>query len=357
MSRKLPYIVTLVSLLGLSTACKTAGTSKLDASVSQSIEEKWSYSVDLTKEIFFVFDAGIGDSLKATKTKVDTVEVGAKVNPVLSIGGVTLLRLGPTIEIKNLYERKLLNEIQLVREKDVAGTGDGQGLFVDANTVAADRLVNCKAQKVITEGASYAKTQGGAINFVGLGLSLNKETNIKMSASTDYVMSRGFYRLKTNMAVNDLLQLCSDIARSDVALQNLDTINETIALNFDNEARLMGLADDVARGKKVNNFQFHNIKYDYRIRARESGKIFFEVFPDTKYADPKLDIEVDYSAYGNVPQIDNIIQKCVSNCQNYKDDSGKHGLHGYGEKATVAQSQQYLNMISAIFAARALGIK
>lgn len=351
MTRFKPCAFTLISLLGLSTACGvTTQDSGLDSSVNESIEQKWNSQIDLSREQ----SPDLAGNLKATKSSVDSVEVGAKLSASFKFGTSVIFDVGGGMEWGEVFERKVFHEVVVGREKDRDGSGDGQGVFVDANTVAANRYINCKSQKVLTDNSNFGVNASGGISFMGLELGARAGTSTKMASSTDYTMDRGFYKTKANTPLSRIFELCGDIAKSDVALQNINHINEVIKLNFNAGEDLEKLAREVAKGKKVNNFKFHNIKYDFKILRKEQDKITFEIFPDTHYADPKLESVVFYHHDQNRIVVDRVEQKCVSNCQNYHDAEKKHGLKGHGEHATKAQSEKYIKLISTIFAATAL---
>lgn len=353
MRKPLKYAISLVALLGLNVSCGTSANSNLNASVNQTIEQKYSSKIDLSREQ----SPTLADNLNASRSRLDSTDIGSKINPSLKIGGYTIFSFGPQMEFKEVFERKVLTEVVIGRAKDTNGEGDGEGVFIDQNTVAAKRFINCKSQKVISDASSKLTTSSSGPSFLGLSLKKDKNTGKYVTASTDYTMSRGFYQLKENTSIENLLELCADIAKSDEGLKNLESINEVIQMNFDKEEELLKISDQIAEGKKVNNFLYGNQKFDFKIRARENGKIFFEVFPDTHWADPKLDIEVRYSMNGSRAQINEVIQTCKSNCQNYHDETNKHGIKSYGEKATKDLSEKQLKLLSTLFAARALNSK
>ncbi len=349
MSRNVSCAFTILGIFALAQGCGSSQDSGLNASVNQSIEQKWSSQIDLSREL----SPELADNLKASKSSLDTIEVGAKLNASFKFGQTVIFDIGGGMEWNDVFERKVLHEVVIGREKDRDGTGDGQGVFVDANTVAANRYISCKSQKVLTDSSNFGGNASGGISFMGLELGTRAGAGQKLSASTDYTMNRGFYKTKQNTSLARVFELCGDIAKSDVALQNINHINEVVRLNFNSGENLERLAKDVAAGKKVNNFQFHNLKYDFKIIRRENGKITFEIFPDTHYADPKLEATVSYHNDQTRIVVDNVEQRCVSNCQNYHDAESKHGLKSYGEHATKAQSEKYIKMISTIFTATA----
>ncbi len=340
----------LVSLLML-TACGQANDSALNASVSQSLEQKWSNDFDLSREL----SPSLADNLTATRSRHDTIEIGKKSPPTFKIGRITLFKTGPSVEFKDLFERKIMNQVIIGRERDADGSGDGNGVFLDNETIAANRYVKCVSQKVISEGSSFQQVETSGTSFLGFGLEKEKTTGQRLAASTDYVMQRGSYKTKKPLKLAQLLELCGDIAKSDVGLQQLESINEVIKLNFQNEAEVEKWANEVAQGKKVNNFKFHNAKFDFKILRRENGAIVFEIFPDTHYSDPKLEARVSYHMEGALAVMDEVKQSCVSNCQNYHDAESKHGLKSYGAHLTKAQNEGYVKLLSLIFAAKALG--
>lgn len=343
--------LSLAVLVIFASACGQSSQSGLSASVPRSIEDKWRDDVDLSKEL----SPSLADNLTASRGRLDSVEIGRKLPPTFKIFGLTLFKPGPSVEFKDLFGRSILNKIVVGRERDTDGSGDGQGVFLDANTVAANRFVKCSAQKVITEGSSFQKVETNSTSFLGLGLDKETTTGERLSASTDYVMERGSYKTKRPVSVQKLLELCGDIAKTDIALQELESINDVIQLNFKNEADIEKLADQVAQGKKVNNFSFHNAKLDFKILRRENNAIVFEIYPDTHYADPRLEARVSYHMEGNLAVIDEVRQECRSNCQNYHDAEKKHGLKSFGTHHTKAQNESYIKLLSMIFAAKALG--
>lgn len=345
--------IPLVSILGLSSACGSSQDSKLNASVNENIERKWNSQIDLSKER----SPELADNLKASKSSIDSVDVGAKLSASLKFGSSVIFDIGGGFEWNDVFERKVLNEVVIGREKDRDGTGDGEGVFINAETVAANRYVNCRSQKVLVDNSNFSLNASGGISFLGLGLNTHAGTSRKLSSSTDYTMDRGYYKTKENVSLARIFELCSDIARSDVALQNINRINEVVQMNFNAGEDLEKLAREVAQGKKVNNFKFHNIKYDFKIIRREQGKIIFEIYPDTHYADPRLEATVSYHQNGNRTVVDRVEQRCVKDCQNYHDAESKHGLKSFGEHATKGQSEKYIKLISTIFTATATNSK
>lgn len=349
MSRYTRPVLSLVGILSLTSACGASQNSSLDASVNQNIEQKWSSQIDLSKEL----NPDLADNLKASKSSLDSIEVGAKLSASFKFGQSVIFDVGGGMEWSDVFERKVLHEVVVGREKDRDGSGDGQGVFIDAQTVAANRYINCRSQKVLTDNSSFGGNASGGISFMGLELGARAGAGQKISASTDYTMNRGFYKTKQNTPLARIFELCGDIAKSDVALQNIDHINEVVRLNFNAGEDLEKLAREVANGKKVNNFKFHNIKYDFKIIRRENGRMTFEIFPDTHHADPKLEAVVSYHQDQNRTIVDKVEQRCVSNCQNYHDAESKHGLKSHGDRATKAQSEKYIKLISTIFTATA----
>ncbi|RYZ58842.1 MAG: hypothetical protein EOP07_05805 [Proteobacteria bacterium] len=353
MTKNLIVFTGLISLLGLSTACGNVTDSNLNASVNQSIEQKYASTFDLSREL----SPNLADNLNATKSSVDSVEIGAKVSAAFKFGTNVIFDIGGGMDFADIFERKVLHEVVVGREKDSNGEGDGRGVFIDQDTVAANRFVNCKTQKVITDNSKFNANVGGGMSFMGLELSSRVGTGVKMEASTDYTMNRGYYKTKTDTKLARIFELCADIAKSDVALQNINHINEVVKLNFNQGEDLENLAKKVAEGKKVNDFKFHNMKYDFQISKREAGKLTFTIFPDTHWADPKIESYVKYHNDGSRIVIEEVTQECKSNCQNYHDETNKHGIKSYGDKATKEQSERYIKLISSIFAATALNSK
>ncbi|MBC7658805.1 MAG: hypothetical protein H7249_03770 [Chitinophagaceae bacterium] len=346
-----------IGLLGTSSllaSCGTSSNSEVQSSVFQSIEDKWSGAFDLSREITLPHMA---DNLTATKSRVDTMSIGSKVNAEFSFTDYVTFTVGGGMEFGELFERKVLTEAVIGRVKDERGTQSGDGVFQDAVTVNPGVILNCKAQKVISESSNMGVNANAGISFIGMGISANASTGQKLAASTDYVMNRGYYTTKTSVKLSQIFELCQDIGKSDIALQNVDHINDVIQLNFSGANNLEKLAKDVAAGKKVNNFQYKHIKYDFQRKTKDNNQVVFTIYPDTGYADPKLESTVKYQMDGQRAVIEDVSQKCVSNCQNYIDQNGKHGLHSYGDKATKAEAESSIKVISTIFAAAVLGSK
>ncbi len=353
MKKQIVMCTGLISLLGLNAACGNVSDSNLNASVNQSIEQKYAPMFDLSREQ----SPNLADNLKATKSTVDSIEIGAKVSAAFKFGTSVIFDIGGGMDFAEVFERKVLHDVVIGREKDSNGDGDGNGVFLDQDTVAGNRYINCRSQKVITDNSKFNANVGGGIAFAGLELSSRVGTGVKMEASTDYTMNRGFYKTKTPVKLARIFELCADIGRSDVALQNINHINEIVKLNFNKGEDLEKLAKQVAEGKKVNNFKFHNMKMDFQIAKRENNRIVFTVIPDTHWADPILEVTVKYHREGDRAVIEQVAQTCKKDCQNYHDETNKHGLHSYGEKATKEQSERYIKLIATIFTATALNSK
>lgn len=346
---KLRVSSSLLALLLFDNACGTGASSNLNASVNQSIEQKWSSQIDLSKEQ----SPQLADNLNATKSTVNFVEIGSKVGASFKFGSSVIFDVGASMEFADLFERKVFHEVVIGRAKDVDGNGDGNGVFLDQDTVAGDRYVHCKSQKVITDASNYGGTVSGGISFLGLDLSTRVGSGVKMASATDYTMNRGFYRTKGPIKLARIFELCSDIAKSDVALQNINHINEIAKLNFNAGENLEELARKVAAGEKVNDFQFHNMKMDFQIDKRQQDKIIFRVHPDTHWSDPVLSVEVNYKKEGERTVFQGIKQTCLSDCQNYHDSERSHGLKRYGEDLTKEQAEKYIRLIAMIFTAEA----
>lgn len=346
--------VSLASLLGLSAiSCGAQQDSGLNASVNESIEQKYGAIFDLSRES----SPNLADNLTATKSTLDKTEIGAKVGASFKFGASVIFDIGASMNYDDIFERQVLHEVVIGREKDSDGTGDGQGVFVDANTVAANRWVNCKSQKVIADSSSFGGSASGGISFLGLELGTRVGTGRKVASSTDYTMSRGFYKTKENLPLARVFELCGDIAKSDVALQNINHINEIVKLNFAAGENLEELANKVARGEKVNNFQFHNMKMDFEILRREDNKIVYKVHPDTHWADPILEVEVNFKKEGQRVVVEGVTESCKKDCQNYHDSERKHGLKRYGEDLTKAQAEKYIRLVATLFTAKAADSK
>ncbi len=341
----------LLGALGLNASCGTNQNSGLSSSVNQTIEKKWSSQVDLSKEQ----SPALADNLKATKSSLDNSQIGAKVGASFKFGSNVIFDIGANMSFEEVFQRQILNEVTIGRAKDVDGSGDGNGVFVDKDTVAAHRYISCKSEKVISENSSYGAGVSGGINFLGLGMQTNASTGRKLASSTDYTMDRGFYYTKTNMPLAQVFELCGDIAKSDVALQNIDHINDIVNLNFDQGANLEDIARKIANGKKVNNFQFHNMKLDMQIKERKSDSIVFTVIPDTYWSDPIILAEVKYSKVGDRIAVQSVIQTCTKDCQNYHDSAKNHGLKPQPSSLTKDQAEKYIKLLATIFTATAVG--
>lgn len=355
MIQKAPLVqISFISILGLSAAsCGVQNSSKLDASVNQSIEAKYASQFDLSKEA----SPELADNLTASKSTLDKTEIGAKVGASFKFGSTVVFDIGAGMNYEDVFQRQVLHEVVIGREKDRDGSGDGQGVFVDSETVAANRWVNCKSQKVIADSSDFGASASGGISFFGLELGTRVGTGRKIASSTDYTMNRGYYKTKENLPLARVFELCGDIAKSDVALQNINHINEIVKLNFNAGENLEELANKVARGEKVNNFQFHNMKMDFEISQREANRIVYKVHPDTHWADPVLEVAVTYKKDGQRAVIESIDQLCKSDCQNYHDSERKHGLKRYGEHLTKAQAEKYIRLVATIFTAKAVDSK
>lgn len=346
--------VSLASLLGLTAAsCGVQQGSNLNASVNESIDQKYASLFDLSTEQ----SPDLADNLTATKSTLDKTEIGAKVGASFQFGTSVIFDIGANMSYEDVFQRQVLHEVIIGREKDKDGSGDGNGVFIDADTVAANRWVHCKSQKVISDSSDFGASASGGITFLGLGLSTRVGTGKKIASSTDYTMNRGYYKTKENMPLARVFELCGDIAKSDVALQNINHINEIVNLNFEAGENLEELANKVARGEKVNNFQFHNMKMDFEIQGREANKIIYKVHPDTHWADPVLEVAVTYKKDGQRATIESVTETCKSDCQNYHDSERKHGLKRYGEDLTKAQAEKYIRLVATIFTAKAVDSK
>lgn len=343
----------LVGIIGLNASCGSQNNSRLNASVNQSIEQKWSNQFDLSREL----SPRLADNLTATKSTLDSVKIGANVGVSFQFGTTAVFDIDAKMKYDDVFQRQILHEVVVGREKDADGTGDGQGVFIDADTVAANRFVRCKSQKVISDSNKFKTNAGGGISFLGLELGTRIGTGQKLASSTDYTMKRGFYKTKQNTKLAQIFELCGDIAKSDVALQNINHINEVVKLNFNAGENLEDLAKKVARGEKVNNFQFHNMKMDFEILRRGANSITYKVHPDTYWADPVIEAEVKYQKEGSRIVVQDVTETCKSDCQNYHDSEKKHGLKPQGEDLTREQAEQYIKLISTIFTAVALDSK
>lgn len=352
-----------LSTFGLLTLLFTAGCgvedhtpSQLNASVSRTLEKNWGGKIDLSKE-HTIEDKDWADGLKATRSSVKSVKLGAGVIAGLQFGSSLAFNVGPGLEFAQVFERRLLNTVGLLRMKDLNGTEDGRGLFVDPNTVAAHNYIHCTAEKVITQSSNLSPQAHAGVSFMGLTLSTGVEGVLKVEASTDYAMNRGYYETKVDIKLSDIFDFCTAAAMEDIALQHVDRINKTVKMNFKDMGKLEDVAKDVARGKKVNNFLYEGMKFDFEIRKRESNLITYEVHPDTRDADPRLEVSVHYKTTGDFQRIaiESIDQVCVSHCETYRDDDGhKHGLHSYGPRATVDKNSQAIKLLASIFTASAL---
>lgn len=346
--------ISLVAILGLSlNACGKQEDSELDASVNKSITQKYAGQFDLSKEL----SPSLADNLNTTKSNLDTVEIGAKVGASFKFGSSVIFDIGAEMKYDDIFQRHVLHNVVIGRAKDSDGKGDGNGVFIDANTVAANRYVQCKSQKVISDNSDFSGSVGGGISFMGLGMSTRVGTGKKIASSTDYTMNRGFYRTQKNMPLARIFELCGDIAKSDVALKNINHINEIVKMNFNAGEDLEKLASEVAAGKKVNDFKFNNMKMDFQILRRDDKKIVYKVYPDTHWADPVIEVEVDYVKSNGRTTVKGIKQTCKSDCQNYHDSERKHGLKRYGDHLTKVQAEKYIRLVSTIFTAKATGSK
>lgn len=298
-----------------------------------------------------------GGQSHRTKSSLDFVEIGSKVGASFKFGTTAVFDISAGMKYDDIFQRQILHEVIVGRERDADGSGDGNGVFIDKDTVAANRFVRCKSQKVISDSNSFTGNAGGGISFLGLELGTRIGTGRKLASSTDYTMERGFYKTKQNTPLARIFELCGDIAKSDVALQNINHINEVVKLNFNAGENLEDLAKKVARGEKVNNFQFHNMKMDFEILRRGNESITYKVHPDTHWADPVLEVEVKYKKEGQRVVVQDVIETCKADCQNYHDSERKHGLKRYGEDLTRAQAEKYIKLVGTIFTAVALDSK
>lgn len=256
-----------------------------------------------------------------------------------------------------LFNRNMLHQVSILRLRDVDGKEDGRGLFIDADTVAAHRLFQCSSQKVITQGSEMAPKANLGISFLGLNLSGRVESGLKMESSTDYTLKRGYSETKKDIRLNDIFDICADIARNDATLININHISKVVKLNFASESDLEAIAFDVAKGKKVKNFKYQNLKFDYELKKRSADSVTFAAMPHAHFFNPRIDVTVHFTKDGDRVTIQGVDQKCEDNCKNYQDEDGSHGLDGSGEHATVAQSEKSIKLMSSIFAATAMGSK
>lgn len=357
MKTHLSVSIGLVAMLTLNNACgDNADTSGLDASVSQKIEDKWGDKVDLSKEIeldplFFA------DQMTAIKSSLKNLTLGANLSASLQFASTVVFDIGGGMSFTELFNRNMLHQVNVLRMRDVDGKEDGRGLFVDADTVAAHRLIQCSSQKVITQGSEMGPKANVGISFLGLNLSGRVDSGLKMQSSTDYTMKRGYYETKTDVRLNDIFAICDDIAKTDAALMNIDHISKVVKLDFAAESDLEAIAYEVASGKKVRNFKYQNLKFDFQLEHKGSDTVTFEATPEAHFIDPRIEVTVHYTKVGDRVVIQGVDQACKSNCSSYKDENGLHGLYGKGEHATTAQVASAIKLMSSIFAATALGSK
>ncbi len=353
-------VMGLVGSLGLHTSCSnrkhaadSSRTPEPGASSGEYIENVSLAQIDISREL----SPELTDNLTASQSSLDFAEIGSNVGASFKFGSTAVFDIGAGMKFDDVFQRNILHEIVVGRAKDVNGTGDTNGVFVDKDTVAANRFIKCKSQKVISDSNSFGASASAGISFLGLELGTRVGTGRKLTSSTDYTMNRGFYKTNVPVALNSIFELCRKLAKSDIALQNIKHISEVIKLNFSDEEGLEEVAKKVARGEKVNNFRFHNMQMDFQILKRGPDSITYTVYPDTHFADPRLEIEVKYQMENARAVIAEVIQMCKDDCQNYHDSQAGHGLKSLGETLSKDQAEKYLKLIATVFTAVAMDSK
>lgn len=354
--------MTLIGILGLHASCNKPKSNRSVGS-PQGAEagsavgaggEKLTTPLDMSREL----SPDLADNLNATQSSLDTVAIGANVGASFKFGTTAVFDIGGGMKYEDMFQRQVLNEVIVGRAKDVDGTDASTGVFIDKDTVAANRYIKCKSQKVISDSNSFSTKASAGISFLGLELGTRVGTGRKLSTSTDYTMNRGYYRTTEPMALSRIFELCSNLAKNDIALQNINHISEVIKLNFSSTEMLEEVAKKIARGEKANNFQFHNMRMDFQILKKSDGEIVFTVHPDTHYADPTIDVTVSFRKDDSRVVVLDVSFACKGECQNYVDTKGNHGLKGVGSTdLKKVDAEKYMKMAATLFTAVAFDSK